>query len=308
MADLVIRNGTVVDGNGGAPFVADVAITAGKISALGPGLSIQGAKEIDASGKHVLPGWTDVHSHFDVQCMWDPLLSPSAGNGVTTVVMGNCGVGAAPCRKEDRDFMVHLLEGVEDIPAESIDAGTKWVVDGMEWESYPEYLDALDKLSYAIDLCSLVSHGQVRQWVLGHARCNLADKPGGPLAAPLTQQEKEEMAAVVKEAVQAGAIGFSTNRFGGHRDTSGVLVPGTLADADELIMIGKAVAEAGGGMFEMAQVSAHSRFIQRTKLIPQLWFVYFGRTSQAMTTSLAISARVTEWKSTTNANGPGSNS
>jgi N-acyl-D-aspartate/D-glutamate deacylase len=253
MADYVFRNGTVVDGNGGPPFVGDVAIQGGLILAVGSRLALQGKEEIDATGKHLMPGFTDVHSHFDAQCMWDPLLAPSASGGVTTVVMGNCGVGAAPCRKEDRDFMVHLLEGVEDIPAESIDAGVKWEVDGVEWESYPEYLDALDKLSYACDITSLVSHGQVRSWVMGGERCNLADKPGGPLSHPLTHEEKEGVAACVKEAIAAGAIGFSTNRFAGHRDTKGVLVPGTLADADEILMVGRAVAEAGGGVYEMAQ-------------------------------------------------------
>jgi N-acyl-D-amino-acid deacylase len=271
---------------GTPPVVGDIAIKDDKIVAVGPNLDVVGAQEVDATGKHLLPGWTDVHSHMDAQCMWDPLLQPSAAGGVTTIVMGNCGVSAAPCRKEDRDFMLHLLEGVEDIPAESMDAGIKWADDdGFEWETFPEYMDALDKLHYSADITAMISHGQVRSWVMGD-RCNDADKPGGPIASPLTYEEKQACADVVKEAIAAGAVGFSINRFAGHRDSHGVLVPGTLADADELIMIGKAVAEAGGGVYEMAHDFSGYDDIPGNKRTPERvqehnerewkWFVFLA--------------------------------
>jgi N-acyl-D-aspartate/D-glutamate deacylase len=265
--DIVIRNGTVVDGNGGPAFVGDVAIKDGKIAAVGPSLDVVGLEEIDAAGRHVMPGWTDVHTHYDAQCMWDPLLSPSGPAGVTTVITGNCGVGCAPTRatEADREFMIGMLGAIEDIPAEVLRQGTKWDVDGeKDWESFPEYLNALEKLHFAVDIACLVPHACVRPYVLGPERADELDRPGAPVANPLTQQEKEAIAECVREAVAAGAIGFSTNRFRDHRDARGILAPGTLASADEVVMCAKACAEAGAKMFDM-----HSDFVGYDDIQPQ---------------------------------------
>jgi len=247
----VFRGGTVVDGTGKKPFVGDVAVKGGNILAVGPGLSVRAAREVDATGKHVMPGWTDVHTHLDVQCMWDPLLSPSGPSGVTTVVVGNCGVGAAPCRKNGRDFMISTLSAVEDIPGDVIRAGAKWQVDGKDWESFPEYLNCLETLNLACDIAAIIPHSCVRSYILGPERANQTDRPKGPWTHPLTGQEKQAIAACVKEAVEAGAVGFSLNRWWEHRDSQGVLMAGTLADADEIVLCAKAMAEAGGGTFQM---------------------------------------------------------
>jgi N-acyl-D-aspartate/D-glutamate deacylase len=185
--DIVFRSGTVVDGTGAPPFVGDVAIRDGKIAAVGPpGLALAAAREVDATGKHLMPGWTDVHTHYDAQCMWDPLLSPSGSAGVTTVVAGNCGVGCAPTRatEEDREFMISTLGAIEDIPADVLRQGTQWEVGGKAWESFPEYLAALDQLSYAVDIACLVPHSCVRPYVLGveradQVRARAASRAGG---------------------------------------------------------------------------------------------------------------------------------
>jgi len=249
--DIVFRNGTVVNGTGSPAFVGDVAIKGGEIHAVGPNLKVTGTREVDVTGKHIMPGWTDIHTHLDVQCMWDPLLSPSGPGGVTTVVMGSCGVGAAPTRKGGRDFMINTLSAVEDIPGEVIREGAKWTVDGKDWESFPEYLKCLEGLSTVCDIATMVPHSCVRGYVLGPELANLSDKPGGPWTHPLTRKDKEAIAACVKESVEAGALGFSITRWWEHRDADGVLCAGTLADADELVLCAKAVAEGGGCMFQM---------------------------------------------------------
>lgn len=252
--DLLILNGTVVDGTGSPQFTGDIAISDGSIVYISgngkPRITAEShvatVETIDASGKLVCPGWIDVHTHLDAQVTWDSAVTPVAANGVTTVLMGNCGVGFAPCRKEQRHFIMSLMEGVEDIPLGAMTAGMKW-----EWETFPEFLDVLAKRSFAIDVGAFVSHGPVRAWVMGE-RANAMDKPGGPQRSPITAQEIEHVAAVVKNAIEAGAIGFSTSRTLLHRDSSGVLVPGTMAPEGELLAIGRAMAEAGGGVFEMA--------------------------------------------------------
>ena len=165
--------------------------------------------------------------------------------------MGNCGVGAAPTRKEGREFMMNILGVVEDIPVEVMREGVQWEVNGKEWETFPEWLDALDQIPYAVDIAAMVAHSAVRPFVLGLDRCNISDKKGGPNENPLTNEEKQAVADCVKEAIAAGAVGFSTSRFTGHRDSTGQLAPGSLADADEIIMIAKGMAEAGGAMLEM---------------------------------------------------------
>jgi len=250
-ADLILKGGTVVDGNGGAPFVGDVAIKDGNIIAVGANLTIEGARIVNVAGKHVMPGWVDIHTHLDMQCMWDPLLSPSGPSGVTTVVMGSCGVGAAPTRKVGREFMIKTLSAVEDIPAEVIRKGAKWTVGGKDWETFAEYLQCLDTVEKVCDVGTIVPHSCVRNYVLGPDRANLSDRPGGPWTHPLSQADKEAIAACVKESVAAGALGFSTTRWWEHRDNEGILCAGSLADADELILCARAVAEAGSHLFQM---------------------------------------------------------
>lgn len=237
MHDLVIRGGTVVDGTGGAPFVADVAVEGDRIVAVGANLGA-GREEIDARGKIVTPGFVDVHTHYDGQATWDREMAPSSWHGVTTVVMGNCGVGFAPARPDRHDWLIGLMEGVEDIPGTALAEGMTW-----DWESFPEYMDALEKLPRTIDVACHVPHGAVRAYVLGDR-----EKPG---AVP-TDADIAEMSRIVEEGVRAGALGFSTSRTVIHKSVDGEVVPGTTATAEELIAIGRAMGRVGYGVFEMA--------------------------------------------------------
>ena len=246
-ADLVIRGGTIVDGTGAPPYVGDVAVTGGKITAVGPSLSVSGVREINASGKHVTPGWIDPHTHYDAQVMWDPMVSPSSANGVTTVVMGNCAVGIAPCQKPLRGFVTDLCDAIEDIPAASIDS----LDDFWQWETFPEYMAEMDKRRFACDVGVLVGHAGVRTWVLG-AKANASDRPGGATDIPVSADEIAAMRKVVEEAVASGAVGFSSSRVSIHRDHVGVLLPGSLASHAELLELGQGVADGGGGVFELA--------------------------------------------------------
>jgi len=242
----VIRNGRIVDGTGAASFVGDISIKDGVITAVGEHLEVTGVREVDAAGKLVAPGWVDIHTHLDGQVSWDASLEPFTSNGVTTVVMGNCGVGFAPCRKEDRGFLMELMEGVEDIPLGSLEMGIQW-----KWETFSDFLDYLESIPLGCDVAAMIGHGPVRAYVMGE-RANLSDRPGGPVDNPVTAEDIARMAEIVKESVQAGAIGFSTSRTLLHRDKSGVLVPGTLAGEEELLAMGKAISDGGGGIFEMA--------------------------------------------------------
>ena len=237
MFDLVIRGGTVVDGTGGTPFVADVAVDRDRIVAVGENLGA-GAKEIDASGKIVTPGFVDVHTHYDGQATWDAEMAPSSWHGVTTVVMGNCGVGFAPAKPDRHEWLISLMEGVEDIPGTALAEGMSW-----DWETFPEYMDALEKLPRTVDVACHVPHGAVRAYVLGDR-----EKPG---AIP-TEQDIAEMSRIVEEGIRAGALGFSTSRTVLHKSIDGELVPGTTATAEELIAIGRAMGRVGYGVFEMA--------------------------------------------------------
>jgi len=240
MHDLIIRGGTIVDGSGGQPFQGDIAIDGARISAVGV-VSGQGRREIDATGLIVTPGWVDIHTHYDGQASWDPLLAPSSWHGVTTAIMGNCGVGFAPVRPDQHDFLIELMEGVEDIPGAALAEGINWT-----WESFPEYLDALEARPRAIDIGAHVPHGSVRAYVLGE-RCNTDYEPN---AAEIAQ-----MAQIVREGVEAGALGFSTSRTLLHKDKHGVHVPGTFAGSDEMLALGLSMKGLEHGVFEM--VSDH---------------------------------------------------
>src|SRR5262249_41207011 len=194
MHDLVIRGGNVVDGTGAAPRTADVAIDAGRVTQVAAGAG-RGREEIDARGKLVTPGFVDVHTHYDGQATWDELLTPSCWHGVTTLVMGNCGVGFAPVRPGQEQFLIGLMEGVEDIPGTALSAGMQW-----GWETFPEYLDVLERLPHALDFGTQVGHGPVRAYVMGDR---------GAKNEPATPADIAQMAKIVKEAIAAGALGFS---------------------------------------------------------------------------------------------------
>lgn len=237
MHDLVIRGGTIVDGSGGAPFVADVAVDGDRIVAIGTDIAA-GREELDAKGRIVTPGFVDVHTHYDGQATWDPEMGPSSWHGVTTVVMGNCGVGFAPARPDRHEWLISLMEGVEDIPGTALAEGMTW-----DWESFPEYMDALEKMPRTVDVACHVPHGAVRAYVLGDR-----ERPG---AVP-TEADIAEMSRIVEEGVRAGALGFSTSRTVLHKSIDGELVPGTTATAEELIAIGRAMGRVGYGVFEMA--------------------------------------------------------
>ncbi len=240
MYDSIVRNGTIIDGTGGDRFVADIAIKDGKIAKIGQ-ISDAATGEIDAKGKLVTPGWVDIHTHYDGQATWDPLLAPSSWHGVTTVVMGNCGVGFAPVRPNGRDFLIELMEGVEDIPGAALSEGIDW-----QWESFPEYLDALDAMPRAIDVATQVPHGAIRAYVMGE-RCNTDYAP--------TQAEVDAMAALVRDGVAAGALGFSSSKTLLHKDIHGEYMPGTFSGNEEMLALGLGMKGLDNAVFEL--VSDH---------------------------------------------------
>ncbi|PCJ69942.1 MAG: amidohydrolase [Rhodobiaceae bacterium] len=237
MHDLIIRGGTLVDGTGAAPRAADVAIDNGIITQVGE-VTGTAHREIDATGLLVTPGWVDIHTHYDGQVTWDPLVSPSCWHGVTTVVMGNCGVGFAPARPDRHDWLIELMEGVEDIPGAALAEGIKW-----NWETFPEYMDSIEKQPHTLDIATQVPHGSVRAYVMGDRGAKNEAANADDIAA---------MAKIVREGVEAGALGFSTSRTMLHLAKNGEPVPGTFANKDELLGIGRALGEAGHGVFEMA--------------------------------------------------------
>lgn len=238
MHDIIIRGGTIVDGTGAPRFQADVAITDGIITEISPHVEGDAREIIDARGQLVTPGFIDIHTHYDGQVSWDTLLEPSSAHGVTTVVVGNCGVGFAPVRPGKEEWLVQLMEGVEDIPGTALHEGISW-----EWETFPEYLDAIDKRRYAVDIAAYVPHGAVRGYVMGERGARNEDA---------TAEDIAEMSRIVAEARAAGAIGFSTSRTMGHKAKDGEPVPGTFASSDELNAIADALVSAGGGIFEVA--------------------------------------------------------
>ena len=234
--DILIRGGTVVDGSGREPQRTDIAIKDGCIAAIGkaPGTA---ARTLDADGLIVTPGWVDIHTHYDGQVSWDPDLAQSLRHGVTTAVMGNCGVGFAPAQPARRDWLIGLMEGVEDIPGDSLRAGMKW-----EWESFPEYLDALDATPRTFDVASFLAHGALRAYVMGER---------GAANEPASAEDIAQMASLAREAMRAGAVGVSTSRTAVHVALDGRPVPGTFAGEEELIALGRAVRQSSHGLLEM---------------------------------------------------------
>jgi N-acyl-D-aspartate/D-glutamate deacylase len=235
--DVVIRGGTVVDGTGAPSRVADLAIDHGRISAVGvvPG---SGSEEVEADGLLVTPGWVDVHTHYDGQATWDDILAPSSWHGVTTAVMGNCGVGFAPVRPDKHDWLIALMEGVEDIPGTALHEGISF-----EWESFPEYLEQLDRRHYTIDLGAQIPHAALRGYVMGDRGADHEESP--------TPDEVALMGRLAAEAIEAGALGFSTSRTLAHRSADGRPTPTLTAGLDELVGIAGAIGRTGKGVFEL---------------------------------------------------------
>lgn len=233
--ELVIRGGTIVDGLGGEPYVGDVAVADGIIARVGK-VDEPGAREIDATGLLVTPGFVDLHTHYDGQAIWSDRLTPSSAHGVTTVVMGNCGVGFAPCRPEDHDVLVDVMAGVEDIPGVVMVDGLPW-----HWETFPEFLDALDAGRRDIDVAALLPHSPLRVYVMGRR---------GVDREPATAEDLEMMRKLATEAVQAGALGFASSRFTLHKTESGRPIPSYDADRAEIEAIARGVDDAGGGLIQ----------------------------------------------------------
>ena len=238
MFDIVIKGGTLVDGTGAEARRADVGVKDGVVTEVAPSIEADAAETIDAADQLVTPGFVDIHTHYDGQATWDETLDPSAGHGVTTLVMGNCGVGFAPVHPGQEDWLIQLMEGVEDIPGTALAEGMTW-----GWETFPEYLDTLDARRFAVDIGTQIPHGAVRGYVMGER---------GARNEPATPEDIAAMADIVQEAVEAGALGFSTSRTIAHQAIDGEPVPGTYAAEEELFGIGRAMARGGASIFELA--------------------------------------------------------
>jgi N-acyl-D-amino-acid deacylase len=234
--DLVIRNGTIVDGLGGQPFAGDVAVSGGVIAAVGSVDGEAGAREIDATGLLVTPGFVDLHTHYDGQAIWSDRMTPSSAHGVTTAVMGNCGVGFAPCRAEDHDVLVDVMAGVEDIPGVVMVDGLPW-----DWETFPEYLDALEARQRDIDVAAYLPHSPLRVYVMGQR---------GADREPATAEDLARMRSLAREAIEVGALGFASSRFVLHKTESGSAIPSYGAGQDEIAAIAAGVADGGGGLIQ----------------------------------------------------------
>jgi N-acyl-D-aspartate/D-glutamate deacylase len=233
---LVIRNGTIVDGSGQDPYEADLAVTDGKITAIGGNIP-KGGEEIDARGRLVTPGFVDVHTHYDAQVTWSDRLSPSSWNGATTVLFGNCGVGFAPCHEDQHEMLINLMEGVEDIPEVVLNEGLPW-----NWHSFPDFLDAIAARSYDVDVAAQVPHAALRVYVMGQR---------GADREPATEQDRRRMAELTVEGLRAGALGFSTSRTLNHRSADGKHIPTLRAEEAELTAIAHGMREAGTGWMQI---------------------------------------------------------
>lgn len=236
MFDTIIRGGTLVDGSGGPRFTGDIGIVGGRIAEVGGKLGAA-HREIDASGAIVTPGWVDVHTHYDGQVTWDPYLSPSTDHGVTSVVMGNCGVGFAPVHRDRREWLISVMEGVEDIPGTVLAEGIDW-----QWESFPEYLDALERMPRALDVGAQIPHSALRTYVMGER---------GITHDEATPADIQAMVQLVREGMRAGALGFSTSRTIIHKYQGRKYPPGTFASPDEILGIARVLGEVGHGVFQM---------------------------------------------------------
>src|SRR3954463_14317920 len=233
--DLIIRNGSIVDGLGGEPYIGDVAVSDGMIAAVGA-VDGSGAREIDATGLLVTPGFIDLHTHYDGQAIWSDRMTPSSAHGVTTAVMGNCGVGFAPCRAADHEVLVDVMAGVEDIPGGVMVDGLPW-----DWETFPEYLDALDARRRDIDVAAYLPHSPLRVYVMGRR---------GAEREPATDDDLKRMRELAKEAIEVGALGFASSRFSFHKTASGELIPTYDAAQAEIAAIADGVADGGGGLIQ----------------------------------------------------------
>lgn len=236
--DLVIRGGRIVDGTGAVPFIGDIGIADGKIAAIGDDLG-QGAEEIDAAGKIVTPGFVDVHTHYDGHVTWENRLKPSSFHGVTTVVIGNCGVGFAPCRAEEQDGLIRLMEGVEDIPFPVLKTGLPWT-----WESFPEYLDLLASRSYDMDVACYLPHAALRVYVMGERAVE---------REPATAEDIDRMCGLLGEALDAGAVGIGTSRTLFHRSSDGKAIPTLDAEEAELLGFAETLRARGHGVFQIVE-------------------------------------------------------
>ena len=241
MTRIIVSNARLVDGTGAPARMADVVMENGiftDVVPAGTATKEPGSRVVDADGILVTPGFVDVHTHYDAQVSWDPWLTPSSWHGVTTAVMGNCGVGFAPANPDRHQWLIELMEGVEDIPGAAMTDGIDW-----QWESFPEYLDAVDARAYVMDVGTQIAHGPLRAYVMGQR---------GADNMPATEEDRRSMATLVEQALRAGALGFSTSRTPLHKSKSGELVPGTMVDAEELFEIADAMKRAGHGNFQFS--------------------------------------------------------
>ncbi|ODV42654.1 amidohydrolase [Cupriavidus sp. UYMMa02A] len=285
MHDLVIRGGTIVDGSGQPAYQGDLAIDGGRITQAG-GKAGAARRELDANGALVVPGWIDIHTHYDGQATWDPYLSPSTWHGVTTAVMGNCGVGFAPVRPADRSWLIKVMEGVEDIPGSVLSEGIQW-----DWETFPEYLDALDSRPKALDIGAQIPHSALRAYVMGERGIHHDEA---------TPHDLEQMCRLVREGMSAGALGFSTSRTFLHKYDERKYPPGTFASGDEITSLGRVLGEVGHGVFQMTanhvsmgnelpwleRLARHNRLpvlfnLQQTDPAPDLWRELLAALDQA---------------------------
>lgn len=233
--DLVIRNGTIIDGLGGEPYTGDVAVQDGVFAAVGA-VTGDAEREIDATGLLVTPGFVDLHTHYDGQAIWSGRLNPSSAHGVTTAVMGNCGVGFAPCRPADHDVLVDVMAGVEDIPGVVMTDGLPWT-----WETFPQYLDALDAGRRDIDVAAYLPHSPLRVYVMGERGAN---------REPATDEDLTKMRELARQAVEVGALGFASSQLATHRTDGGQQIPSYQAGDTEILEIARGIADGGGGLIQ----------------------------------------------------------